>query len=159
METVLKRQRERAGTSSAISVRMIRNTNTVRLYLSCTFLSDLLVDPAAATLSIKDSIFDVSHPRQMTEVYPNQPRPSTAAIADWKFTIRAAFISGRRTVNTILTPRIDDTEPPAIKTFQDFYSQQQQEITNIIGHGLTEVDEESTNTIADGLAEDSPITI
>ena len=160
METVLKRQRERAGTSSAISVRMIRNTNTVRLYLSCTFLSDLLVDPAAANLSIKDSIFDVSHPRQTTEVYPNQPRPSTAAIADWKFTIRAAFISGRRTFNTILTPHIDDIEPPAIETFQDFYSQQpQQEITNIIGNGLTEVDEESTKTIAAGLAEDSPITI
>ena len=158
METVLKRQRERAGTSSAISDRMIRNTNTVRLYLRCTFLSDL-VDPTAETLSIKDYIFDVSHPRQTTEVYPNQPRPSTAAITNWQFTIRAAFISGRRTVNIIMTPRIEDIEPPAIDTFQDFYSQQPQEISNIIGNGLTEVDEESTKKIAAGLAEDSPITI
>ena len=58
-----------------------------------------------------------------------------------------------------MTPCTEEIEPPAIDTFQDFYSQQPQEISNIIGNGLTEVDEESTKTIAAGLAEDNPITI
>ena len=73
----------------------------------------------------------------MSEVYPEQPTPSTTAIKDWQFTIRAAFISGRRTINTTMTPREQPHAPQLIDTFGDFYSQQPQAITNIIGNGLT----------------------
>ena len=76
METVLlQRQRERAGTSSAISARMIRNTNTVRIYMRCTFLSDI-VEQTAGGPRIPDYIMHASRPRQMTEVHQNSQHPA-----------------------------------------------------------------------------------
>ena len=41
MDEVLTKQVELCGTLSAFSDRMIHNTNTVRLYLKCTFASDI----------------------------------------------------------------------------------------------------------------------
>ena len=41
MDEVIQKQSDLRGTVSAFSDRMIHNTNTVRLYLKCTFASDI----------------------------------------------------------------------------------------------------------------------
>ena len=93
MDTIRANQAEFQGTPSFLNPQMVQNSNTVRLYLKCTFASDLM-DPR--TNDIHAHLYEVTAPQTTSEEYPFQPRPSDVAINDWKRCIRLAFISGNR---------------------------------------------------------------
>ena len=117
MEVILSRQREWAGTSSALSPHMVRNANTVRLYLKCTFASDL-VDPT--TGNIKEEFFhQATTPWITTQNYPTQNRPSDVAIAKQLETSCSCCIHLRRTAYWYLHQKLLQINVPNYRNQQN----------------------------------------
>ena len=69
MDAIIDKQEEFRGTSSVLNARMVQNSNTVRLYLKCTFTSDL---KNHATNKMHENLYAVTAPRTMSEVYAYQ---------------------------------------------------------------------------------------
>ena len=108
MDEVIQKQSDLRGTVSAFSDRMIRNTNTVRLYLKCTFASD--ITDITNGLLLDDMIHGTA-PRATNKVYPAaQERPSDVAFKDWKHTIYTSFIHGTDGARNVGIP-IPQTTP------------------------------------------------
>jgi len=74
MPSLLDAQRRARNTPHAISDKVIRHANLVRLFLRATFLSDILT-PDMTTIA--DWALYATQQRQTTEVYTTQAPPSS----------------------------------------------------------------------------------
>ena len=129
---------------------MIRNTNTVILYLKCTFASD--ITDISSGLILDDMIHGIA-PRITSEIYPAQERPSDVAFKDWRHTIYASFIhstDGIRKVG-IPTPAIPRSVPSAFADFVSFLKLQSNPVRGIIGNGLADYTENELKSFATSL--------
>jgi hypothetical protein len=152
MDIIMRRQQEFKGTLSSLSDRMVRNANTVRLYIRCTLISDL----ANEGENIADEYYNVDGRRNTTEAYPEQPRPSTVAIMDWKRSIRlVACLSGAHHLNFDFTP-IEDQAENNSPTFLDYFDSCSPAIQHLVGECPTD---EGMNNIRVALENGTPMTI
>ena len=157
MDAIIDKQEEFRGTSSFLNARMVQNSNTVRLYLKCTFTSDL---KNHATNKMHENLYAVTAPRTTSEVYAYQPRPSDVAISDWQRCIRLAFLSGDRNMPSALIEKPELMEMPPPKTFTEFCASQPQSVQNIVGRKiLSSISEHDTATFAQLLDSTDAIAI
>ena len=150
MDAIIDKQEEFRGTSSFLNARMVQNSNTVCLYLKCTFTSDLK----------NHATNRVTAPRTTSEVYAYQPRPSDVAISNWQRCIRLTFLSGDRTMPSALIEKPELMEMPPPKTFTEFCASQPQSVQNIVGRKiLSSISEHDTATFAQLLDSTDAIAI
>ena len=136
---------------------MIRNANTVRLYLKCTYASDL---KSTLTGHIKENLYLVTSPRETTKVYPCQQHPSKVAVQDWQRCIRLSFLSGAHSMPIQLLPTPDLMDMPyPTTTFTAFYLSQPPSVSDIVGQSLLDIPECSTAAFATSLEHTDQITI
>ena len=123
--------------------------------MRCTFASDL-VDPASNR--IIESLYQANIPRTTTQKYPRQPRPSQVAVDDWKQAVRAAFISGARSIdiNFVETTTHLTISPT---TFAEFRHQLPDPVKTILGGGLEAITEDDAKSIAQTMSNATHITI
>ena len=82
--------------------------NEVRLFLKCTFLSELLGDDG----KIKRDIYDGISPWETDKSYPNRTRPHGLVITAWQRCLQGAFITSDRDILPSLQPvaKISNTQ-------------------------------------------------
>jgi len=117
MSSLLDAQSRARNTPHAISDKMIRHANLVRLFLRATFLSDILNTDMT---SFADWALAATRQRQTSETYPTQAPPFPQMLQQWKPVLRQAFIKTGHTLNfkptsKQVTPR---AQPP--DTFTSF---------------------------------------
>jgi len=89
MDAFILGQKRLRGSPAAISDTMLRNANAVRLYLRCTFLSEI----ASHNLTqISDWATSGGPPLQGSESYPAQPAPTDRMLSHWRQLLRSCFL-------------------------------------------------------------------
>ena len=85
MSALLDAQSRVRNTPHAISDKMIRHANLVRLFLRATFLSEILNTEMTA---FADWAVEATRQRQTSETYPTQAPPSPQMLQQWKTILR-----------------------------------------------------------------------
>ena len=156
MDAIRAKQEEYRGTSSCLSNQMVNNANTVRIYLKCTFASEL---GNSNTDMIHRHLYEARCPRQTETVYAYQPRPSEVAITDWKRCVQLAFIRGARHLAIAFR---ENTEVPQSRTpasFNDHYMAQPEPLWDIVGKAFKDIPENITTRFAKAIADAEDISI
>ena len=144
MDEVIQKEIELRGTVSAFSDRMVRNTNTVRIYLKCTFASD--ITDLTNGMLVDDMIHGTTS-RTTTEIYPAQERPSKDAFKDWKHTIYTSFVhgmNGDRYIGLLI--------PHAFPDFQSYFRSQSDAIKGILGTRMEQYSDAELHSFAQSLS-------
>ncbi|GFH50469.1 hypothetical protein CTEN210_06945 [Chaetoceros tenuissimus] len=100
MDAFLELRKRRKNTPQRITSNEIHNANEVRLYLKCTFLSDIIDENNCISLDK----YEAAAPCPTHESYPNRSRPNETAIKAWQTCLQGAFITGTREVLPSLIP-------------------------------------------------------
>ncbi|GFH56253.1 hypothetical protein CTEN210_12729 [Chaetoceros tenuissimus] len=159
MDAFISLRKRRRNTPQRITSNELHNANEVRLFLQCTFLSDIIDEDG----KIDKSIFDADQRCETTESYPMRERPNEIAIDAWKKCLQGAFITGDREVLPSLKPTdqpIPATEPDGVpSSVEEYLSRQPQHIKDILGKEITEWNESDINSIRVCLENDQDIEI
>ena len=147
MDAFIKLHKQKQNTPQRITSNDIHNVNEVRLFLKCTFLSDLLGDDG----KIKRDIYDAISPCKTTESYPNRTRPHNFAVTAWQWCLQGAFISGDRDILPSLR-QVEKTSntPDAHQephTISKYITRQPQHIQNILGQMYSDRDLQDIDNI------------
>ena len=137
---------------------MIRNTNTVRLYLKCTFASDIT---DITNGSLLDDMIHGTAPRATTEVYPAQDRPSDDAFKDWKHTIYTSFVHGTDGARNVRIPIPTNPRlaPTVFPNFQSYLRSQSDAVQGFLGDGLDNYTDAELQSFATSLSSCDGISI
>ena len=140
------------GSSAAISDTMLRNANAVRLYLRCTFLSDIA---SSDLLTIPDWAMNGGPPLQGSESYPAQPAPTDRMLSHWRQLLRSSFLLSSNLIDHPPSHPLPllPTQPPA--SFTAYLIANEHELS-IMGEGVLHQDD-TASYLADRISSGLPI--